>query len=139
MCYKCQICGSYDLKDRGHHIIKRSTNRALIKCPMNIVHLCDKHHYMIHHGNNGNELDIYLRWQIQSRLEMLLDKHYFTIEEIKDILEITEAEAERLVKTKQLHKEGYSREDIIQAFMVKKVTEEDLEKIDLNKYPESIY
>ena len=106
-----------------HHIVFRSKAPSLIKCKLNLIPLCQKCHYSIHHGT-GHKLDIILKLEFQNKLEILFDKRELTREEINEVLQISEKALQKLLKALTLHKSKYAREDVIRACMGGKLIEE---------------
>ena len=109
----CFVCGN--MNTEKHHIIKRSQNKNLIKCELNLVELCPAHHRGHNgvHGKNGRALDLKLRQHFYNKLNRLFNKEYLTKTEIKTVLDITEPCTERLLKTLKEYEEGYLKEDVI--------------------------
>ncbi len=114
----CRECySSYGVE--LHHIIYRSENKNLEKCKLNHVYLCQEHHrgtYGIH-GSKGAALNRKLKLEFQNKLEILLDKQYLTKEEINEVLKISDKALNRLLKTLNLQKNLYVREEVIKAVM----------------------
>ena len=86
---ECKVCGVNDIVTE-HHRIKRGQQSALIKCKDNLIDLCTKCHYEIHHGKNGHALDLQLQWGFQNHLEDIFDKKEFARDEIKKLLKINQ-------------------------------------------------
>lgn len=119
----CNICGKYG-RVTEHHKIRKSKKIALKKCKKNLTDLCDECHYSIHHGKNGHALDQKLKLEFQNFLEFIFDKQEFTIDEIRESLEITESAAYMLCKQLIPIKGKYKREDIIFSAMGERLIEE---------------
>jgi len=114
---ECAICGR--IPGEQHHIVKRSQNRAMIKAPINHIYLCEEHHRGTKgvHGRDGHKLDIKLKLQLQKKLFELFEKEYYSKEEIKDMLHISNNDVDRLLKTIQCKNGQYERVDIVRACM----------------------
>lgn len=112
----CKICGALSGIEE-HHIIKRSQAKFLINCELNKIYLCPEHHRGTFgvHGKNGHKLDRKLKLEYQNKLEFLLDKHYFTKEELKDILKINSNSIDSLCKILISEKGVFNRDDILVA------------------------
>lgn len=115
----CSICGSHHLVE-VHHIIKRSQAPALIDCKYNLIPLCWDHHkgnYGIH-GIYGHELDQKLKRRLQDNLQLMFGEGiYYSIEQIKENLDINLKATERLVKSLLPLEGKYLGQDIIRACM----------------------
>lgn len=122
----CKNCGAFG-RITEHHKIKRSKQKALIKCKYNLIDLCDQCHYAIHHLPNGHSLDINIQLSFQNFLETKFLKEFISREEVKEVLEITDKETNRLLKTLTKHNGLYEREELIRCCMGGKIiTQEDL-------------
>lgn len=114
--YKCCIvCGK--AYSEMHHVIFRSQARYMVNVPINLIPLCIEHHK----GNNGphklKKVDLQYKKELQATLEKIFIQNYYTTKEIKNILQISESEAGKIVKLLPLGKEGYKRTDIIRRCM----------------------
>ncbi|MBY6844636.1 hypothetical protein HYI19_07445 [Clostridium botulinum] len=114
---QCVICGRPN--SEAHHIIYRSECRALIKCKRNLVYLCEAHHRGTYgvHGKCGKELNRKLKLEFQEWLEEILNKDFYSIEEIKDKLGISTNAIKSLSKLIRQKNSVFGREDIIIACM----------------------
>lgn len=115
----CEVCGSNHLVE-VHHIIFRGQAPSLIKCKYNLIPLCWEHHkgnYGIH-GIHGHKLDQELKKKFQDSLKLIFGTDInYSVEQIKDKLDISLEESGCLVKT-LLPREGkYEGIDIIRACM----------------------
>lgn len=113
----CLICGKPFSEE--HHIIKRSQATFLINCKLNKVYLCGTHHRseIGVHGREGHALDLKLKSDFEDKLNLLFDRNYFTREEIKKTLGISDRAVYSLCKLLESHKGLYNRENIIRACM----------------------
>lgn len=97
-----------------HHIIFRSQASYMVNVKVNFVYLTPE----AHRGNNSphksRKKDLEYKKELQAKLNKMFCKDYYTLEQIKEILEISRKEAESIVKTLRLTKGGYSRLDVIQ-------------------------
>ena len=103
-----------------HHIVFRSKSPSLINCKMNLIPLCQRCHYEIHHGK-GHKLDRLLKLQFQNDLEILFDSEFLSREDIRQVLQISEKATDRLCKTILSNKGKFAREDVIRACMVSRI------------------
>jgi hypothetical protein len=110
---QCVICGR--APGEQHHIVKRSQCRAMIKAPINHVYLCEEHHRGTKgvHGRDGHKLDIKLKMQLQKKLFELFNKDSYSKKEIKELLNISNKDADMLVKTIVCKNGEYERLDIV--------------------------
>lgn len=118
----CQNCYSYGPVEL-HHIIHRSASKALIKYEENLIDLCHNCHDYLHHNKNGRTLDLKLKLEYQNKLEILLNKEYFTREELKNIFEINEKQLDSFCKLMKSEKGVFSREEVLRAGMGGKIIE----------------
>lgn len=112
---RCAICCSYENIEK-HHIIKRSQSKALINCKYNIINLCSGCHKKVH-GKDGKKLDTKLKTGYYLKMRKLFRNDKYTIKEIKDKLEISSNEAERLCKTINTNLGYICREELLLALM----------------------
>lgn len=128
----CNECGtSYGVE--LHHIISRRQLKPLEDCKHNFVYLCYNHHrdhkLGVHHNRK-----MYLTYKLkfQNFLEIHLLKEYLTREEIQAVLGIKDKPLDKLLKSLEMCKGKYVREDVIIKCMAgRKVTEEEILELDL--------
>lgn len=113
----CYVCGNCNTEN--HHIIFRGQSKALIKCKLNLVELCEAHHrgHDGIHGKNGRALDLKLKLDLQDRLFSLFEKDYITKKDIENKLEISLSCVEKVVKGMVISKEGYEKEAVIRKLL----------------------
>lgn len=120
MSYCCEICE----KDADiHHIIHRSEGGLDFK--LNYKYLCPYHHRGKKGPHKDKFIDLKYKLEMQQRLELILNKNYYTLEEIYSTLHIKRNQLKKLSKNLKLHKEGYYRKDIIFELMGRKVYSEE--------------
>lgn len=114
---RCWVCGNPNVE--AHHSIFKSKCKPLEHCELVIYYLCPKHHRSSVgvHGRDGHELDLKLKLDFQNKLEMLFDKEYFTEEEIRETLGISERATKRLLKTLKRKNNMFERSEIIRSCM----------------------
>lgn len=112
---ECSICGMEHVEQ--HHIIYRSKCQAMKKAEINHIYLCPEHHRGENgvHGKYGHELDIALKMQLQDKLFNLFSKEAYTKKEIKELLKISNADVDRLVKIVSCKDRKYERIDIVRS------------------------
>lgn len=115
----CSICGSNHLVE-VHHIIKRSQVPALVDCKYNLIPLCWEHHkgnYGVH-GIYGHALDQELKKSFQDNLQLMFGEDiYYSIDDIKEKLNISLKATERLIKSLLPKESKYIGIDIIRVCM----------------------
>lgn len=109
----CDSCGS-NHNIELHHIIFRSHASYMSNIKINFKYLCGE----CHRGSNGphrnRDVDIKYKLELQKRIfELFEDKEYYTQKQIKDKLDCSSNEMNKIVKKLLLHKEGYNKLDII--------------------------
>ena len=112
--YKCEICcGDADI----HHIVHR--REGGINSSLNYKYLCPEHHRGKNGPHRNNKVDLEYKLQLQNKLEQILDKNFYTINELIDILDLNNTKGKKFFKGLKLYKEGHKREDIIFRLMGK--------------------
>ena len=102
-----------------HHIVFRSKASFLVNCELNKVYLCEDHHRGTKgvHTKNGHALDLKLKSDFEEKLNLLFDREYFTREDIKESLNISDRAVNSLCKLLKSYKGLFSRNDIINRCM----------------------
>ncbi|MBC2581018.1 HNH endonuclease [Clostridium sp. DJ247] len=118
---KCEVCGK--LADK-HHIVYRS--QGGIDFPLNFKYLCSEHHRGRTGPHKNRKLDLEYKLEMQSKLNLVLHKEFYTIDELVPLIQINKGMLKRLFKEFKLYKEGYKKSDIIYRLMGKKVYTEDM-------------
>jgi predicted XRE-type DNA-binding protein len=85
----------------------------MVNVPVNFKDLCPSHHRGNGSPHMNKKKDLQYKQELQARLNVMFHKDYYTLNEIKEILEISKSEAEKVVNKTPIFKEGYKREDII--------------------------
>ncbi|MCE5221885.1 MAG: hypothetical protein LLF98_11660 [Clostridium sp.] len=119
------VCGR--AATESHHIMFKSHMKSLEHCKLNQISLCQECHRGTKgvHGRLGQALNKQLKLKFQSELQKLFKNDYYTFNEIKVCLEISEKATDRLCKTIKQKKGIFSREDIIRATMGGKLIESE--------------
>jgi len=91
----------------------RSQSKLLIHAKVNKIYLCPKHH----RGDNGphhNKItdDRYKR-QVQEKLLELFENDYYKQADIKELLDVSIGETQRITKHLTVHKQGYKNKEIV--------------------------
>ncbi|MCM0648321.1 HNH endonuclease [Clostridium swellfunianum] len=106
--YKCEICGRQaDI----HHIVHK--NEGGLDFPLNYKYLCAEHHRGKQGPHKNSKVDLEYKLELQGRLERMLEKEFYTVEELTDMLNLNKTKGKKFFKELKLHKEGYKKEDII--------------------------
>jgi hypothetical protein len=112
--YKCEICSrEADI----HHIVHK--NQGGLDFPLNYKCLCPEHHRGKYGPHRDSKVDLEYKLDLQYRLERLLEKNFYTVEELIDILSLNKTKAKKFFKELRLYKEGYKNNDIIYRLMGK--------------------
>ncbi|OAA91985.1 MULTISPECIES: HNH endonuclease [Clostridium] len=112
---KCQICGKPADK---HHIVYRS--QGGVDFPLNFKYLCSEHHRGKSGPHKNRKLDLLYKVEMQQKLEKLLYKEFYTLDELVNLLQINKGMLKKLLKEYKLYKEGYRSFDVIYRLMGKK-------------------
>lgn len=111
---KCEICSrEADI----HHIVHK--NQGGLDFPLNYKCLCPEHHRGKYGPHRDSKVDLEYKLDLQYRLERLLEKNFYTVEELIDILSLNKTKAKKFFKELRLYKEGYKNNDIIYRLMGK--------------------
>lgn len=119
----CSMCYSY-FRLEVHHIIFRSQAKFLINCNLNKIKICHNCHDYLHHNKNGYKLDKKIKLDYQNKLEFLLDKEYFTREELNNIFKINEKALDSFCKLMKSEKGVFNRDEVLRVAMGGKIIEE---------------
>lgn len=111
----CEVCGKQYAE--LHHIIHRSAAAYLTNVPINFKYLCAEHHRGNSSPHRCHSIDRQYKRELQKKLEALFTNDFYTEDDIRDTLEISKSEAQKLVKRLSLYKEGYKREDVIKRLL----------------------
>ena len=112
---KCEICGEPADK---HHIVYKS--QGGIEFPLNFRYLCSVHHRGPSGPHKNRKLDLEYKLDMQKKLENVLIKEYYIIEELVPLLNINKGMIKRLFKDCKENDEGYRKGDIIFRLMGRK-------------------
>jgi hypothetical protein len=113
--YKCEICNK---EADIHHIIHR--NEGGLDFPLNYKYLCPEHHRGKHGPHRDDKVDLEYKLELQNKLDNLLCKDFYAIDELIDILSLNKTKGKKLFKELRLYKEGYKSEDVIYKLMGRK-------------------
>ena len=112
---KCEVCGNPADK---HHIVYKS--QGGIEFPLNFRYLCSKHHRGSSGPHKDRALDLEYKLDMQTKLQELLTKEVYTIEELVPLLNINKGMIERLFKEYKMSDKGFKKADIIFRLMGRK-------------------
>lgn len=119
--FKCEVCGKEADK---HHIVYRS--QGGIDFPINFKYLCPEHHRGKNGPHKNRQLDLKYKLELQEKLEKILLKEFYSIDELVTLLKINKGMLKRLLKEYKLYKEGYKKSDIIYRLMGRKLYTKDM-------------
>ena len=118
---KCEICGK--LADK-HHIVYKS--KGGIEFPLNIRYLCSEHHRGTNGPHKNRKLDLEYKLDMQRKLQEVLIKEVYPIEELVPLLNINKGMIKRLLKEYNLDDKGFRKSDIIFRLMGRKKYDEKM-------------
>ena len=118
---KCEICEEPADK---HHIVYKS--QGGIEFPLNFRYLCSLHHRGPNGPHKNRKLDLEYKLDMQKKLENILIKEYYTIEELVPLLNINKGMLKRLFKDCKENDEGFRKGDIIFRLMGRKKYDEGM-------------
>ena len=135
---QCEACGAWKTTNRyvynnrieRHHIVKKSRAGYMRNIPINFKNLCSQCHRLNKDAvHNDKSVDRRYKEELQLKLQQIFHNDYYNIHQIKNALETTKSEAEKLCKTLRIYKEGYSSKELIIHMMGdKNYLEDDEEK-----------
>jgi hypothetical protein len=117
--YRCEVCGKE--ADR-HHIVHRCEGG--LDFPLNYKYLCKEHHRGRVGPHQDENVDLKYKLQLQNKLEDILSKEYYFIEDLSCVLQINTRILKKLLKACRLFKEGYKTSDIVFRIMGDRVYDE---------------
>ena len=106
--FKCEICGNPADK---HHIVYKS--QGGIEFPLNFRYLCTLHHRGKIGPHKNRKLDLEYKLNMQRKLEDILIKEFYHIEELETLLNINKGMIKRLFKEYRINDKGIRKVDII--------------------------
>ena len=118
---KCEICEEPADK---HHIVYKS--QGGIEFPLNFRYLCSVHHRGPSGPHKNRKLDLEYKLDMQKKLENVLIKEYYIIEELVPLLNINKGMIKRLFKDCKENHEGFRKRDIIFRLMGRKKYDEGM-------------
>ncbi|MCB2292972.1 HNH endonuclease [Clostridium algoriphilum] len=118
---KCEICGNPADK---HHIVYKS--QGGIEFPLNFRYLCTHHHRGKTGPHKNRRLDLEYKLSMQRKLEDILIKEFYLVEELESLLKINKGMIKRLFKEYKQSDKGYKRSDIIFKLMGRKKYDENM-------------
>lgn len=118
---KCEVCGrEADI----HHIIHRSEGG--LDFSLNYKYLCSSHHRGKNSPHSNSKIDIEYKLDLQDKLEKILWKEYYTIDELIILLDLNKSKAKKFIKQLKHYKEGYKSSEVIFCIMGRKRYTEDM-------------
>lgn len=105
---KCEVCGNQADK---HHIVYKS--QGGIEFPLNFRYLCTLHHRGKSGPHKNRRLDLEYKIDMQRKLENILIKEIYSIEELEVLLKINKGIIKRLFNDYKLNGKGLRKVDIM--------------------------
>jgi hypothetical protein len=96
-----------------HHIIFRSKAPYMANIPINFIFLTPEEHRGKSGPHHNRKKDLELKKELQAKLKIMFSNKYYTLEQIKEILGVSNKVVERLVKVLQLTKSGYEGDKLV--------------------------
>ena len=90
---RCQICGK---PAERHHIVYKS--QGGVDFPLNFKYLCPEHHRGEYGPHKNRKLDLKYKLEMQHKLEKLLYKKFYTLDELITLLQINKGMLKKLLK-----------------------------------------
>lgn len=118
---RCIVCGEPGDK---HHIIHKSEGG--LETPLNLITLCEEHHRGFIGPHRSADVDLRYKLEMQTNLEKLFFEKYYSAMEIRSMSQLSNSSIKKFMRTNQLHKEGYDRNDIIYFLMGGNIIRNDL-------------
>lgn len=112
----CIVCGK---PGERHHIVYK--NQGGFDIPINYVYLCHYHHREEEGPHKNREVDLFYKKKMQSSIMNILNKDYYSIEEIADIFKFNPVQAKVLSSRVRKYKKGCRRIEIIKIIMGGKI------------------
>lgn len=109
---ECEVCGR---PAERHHIIFRS--QGGLDFELNFKDLCFEHHKGNKSPHCCRKIDIKYKVELQQKLENLLDKEFYTEDEIRKLLGIKKKQADMIFRKLRIYPEGYFKDEIIRRLM----------------------
>jgi hypothetical protein len=119
--FQCEVCGKPADK---HHIVYKS--QGGIEFPLNFRYLCTLHHRGTVGPHKNRMLDLEYKLDMQRKLENVLIKETYLIEELESLLNINKGMIQRLFKECNLNDKGIKKSDIIFRLMGRKKYDEKM-------------
>jgi 5-methylcytosine-specific restriction endonuclease McrA len=91
--FKCEICGK--LADK-HHIVYRS--QGGVDFPLNFKYLCSEHHRGKNGPHKSRKIDLEYKLELQNKLEKLLYKEFYTLDELVKLIQINKGMLKKLLR-----------------------------------------
>lgn len=109
----CEVCGNPNVE--RHHIIFRS--QLGLDFPLNYKYLCFEHHKGNKSPHCCREIDLKYKVELERKLKKLLDKEFYTEDEIRQLLGLKKKQADKIFRRFRIYPEGYSRDEILRRLM----------------------
>jgi hypothetical protein len=119
--FKCEVCGNPADK---HHVVYRS--QGGIEFPLNFRYLCSEHHRGVSGPHKCRRLDLEYKLHMQRKLQEILIKEMYTIDELVALLNINKGMIKRLFKEYKPKDKSFRKADIIFRLMGRKKYHENM-------------
>lgn len=121
----CFECGSTSHIE-AHHIVYRNQQYQMSGIGINKIELCAVHHRGVDGPHKCRETDRKYKLLFQDLLFQLFENDYYSIEQIRKLLQTNANVILRLTKNLPMNPEGYKKMDIIKACMGGKLFSTDI-------------
>jgi hypothetical protein len=109
---ECEVCGR---PAERHHIVFKS--QGGLDFELNFKDLCFEHHKGNKSPHCCRKIDLKYKVELERKLEKLLDKEFYTEDEIRQLLGLKKKQADKIFRRFRIYPEGYSRDEILRRLM----------------------
>lgn len=109
---ECEVCGR---NAERHHIVFKS--QGGLDFELNFKYLCFEHHKGNKSPHCCREIDLKYKVELERKLKKLLDKEFYTEDEIRQLLGLKKKQADKIFRRFRIYPEGYSRDEILRRLM----------------------
>lgn len=118
-CEECLKYGKY-INAELHHIVFKS--QLGFDIPVNYKYLCGEcHRTKPTSPHRCKATNLLYKQQMQTKLEKILCKDYYTELELKELLEFKSNQLKKMCKKLTIYDKGYARQDVIMRIMGNKL------------------
>jgi predicted XRE-type DNA-binding protein len=112
---ECEICGRNNAE--LHHIVFKSAAPWMKNIPINFKYLCECHHRGNDSPHKNRKIDLQYKQELQLKLELLFTNESYTVHEIKELLDISTNEVNKLMHKVPCKNEQFEKKEIIKRMM----------------------